>query len=167
MRKVFIFSITIPLLSCGKNDKIEQIDENKTIEDFIVDCRIEQITEKLNYILSQSLGSDSFNSERILSAIANNREIVHQLIAEYGEENILEFCDILTNESIDNPILKAGECCHRKPDGTIDDSCCGFWGYVTTSFVTAIRCSEPRPWEGTAAWEEYFDCIQERICKNC
>ncbi|MDD4641846.1 MAG: hypothetical protein PHF92_10890 [Bacteroidales bacterium] len=167
MKKLFVFLSVIFLFSCGNKQDVISSEEIKAIEDFMIDERLPFLVANLNTIISQPPNSKDFDNEQVLAAWDGLKQISLELIKEYGEENIFEYCDILSDKNPDISNVKSGDCCHRNPNGTVNGDCCNWWGHVVVSVATAVHCDQPSGGASSAEIDAFYDCVQERFCNNC
>ncbi|MFC4262203.1 hypothetical protein ACFOWM_04910 [Ferruginibacter yonginensis] len=70
-----------------------------------------------------------------------------------------------------NSFIYFGDKCHRNTNGTVNADDCNFWENISVAVSSAIHCSPPTSTVGSPATQAeinaYYDCVQERICKNC
>ena len=165
MKKIFYFVFSILLINSNLNA------QTLTKEDFRNDILIENINQNVDKFKSSSRDSRD-NDVRL--AIDSMIHYSNMLIDKYGENNIKLFLEELVIESrkLDDDNGKfAGDKCKRNNDGTVNWSECNTWENIVATVSVAINCYRPRLPIGViptpAQTNAYYDCVQERICKNC
>lgn len=100
-----------------------------------------------------------------LDAIAQNSQI---LVDTYGEEELNAY---LTELSVNNGESKFfgthdNNNCTRNLNGTTYWDHCSFWEEVIVVITSAVVCQSPAS-SSTQDMNDYYNCVQDRICKTC
>lgn len=152
---VLIVLMSIIVGGCEKDEN--KVESNYTIVDFKNDERLVEIVEIFENITKESPYKNDFNEKRFLDLKDSLSTVRTEIIRDYGETKILEYCDILKREK--NNSKNAQNCCTRNPNGTVNNDCCSFWGLVKVA-VTSIYCPDTTP-------DMYYDCVQNNVCNHC
>jgi hypothetical protein len=102
------------------------------------------------------------NTQLIVDTHLAIRSILQQLIERYGESNVREYILKLAEE---NDRL-AGNCCKRNSNGTTNGSCCNFFEWIHVSWDSFWNCDTPLPGDSQSV-NNYYNCVQSQICKDC
>jgi len=163
MVKKFFYVIALLFVfnACSKSESMNE--ETMLINRFEKDERVSIIVTSYGNLINEyflSSSKSAIDKQLFLEEMEKIKCIVNDMLEEYGEDNIMSFCDVLAKEESlrkRNAGVK-GNCCQRNSDGTTNWDCCGVWTGFKAAVASALYCDQG---------DGYYDCVQERVCKNC
>jgi hypothetical protein len=177
--KIFFISVLLVLLSCSESENLQKNAHvsnqvvnksdfkhtarrtySKIISDFEKDKRIYQLDSILKVMEPYDINKDRKLLDEHYIALHN---VSHDLYLDYGQIEMMEYARKLSNTS------PKGACCKLTDKGTVDWSCCGFWGRILAA-IGSIGCPEPTSLDKETRdkqAESYYLCVQESVCKSC
>lgn len=162
MFKIGVVVSTLVLVSCQKHEN-----QDLSIEAFKREVIALNFESNILYLKKAMNEKDITKIRFIIDEIVFNTEKIY---SKYTEEKVLNYCKILIDNERANEKLPhiEGDKCHRNADGTVNADDCNFWEKILVSFASARLCDKPSG-VGVTTGEinAYYDCVQERVCKNC
>ena len=92
----------------------------------------------------------------------------HELVNTYGQEEVDSYLSELAINNGESKFFGTHDNnkCTRNLNGTTYWDQCSFWEEVSVVITSAIICQSPSS-SSSQDMNDYYNCVQDRICKTC
>lgn len=157
----------------SKQTSINSKLSKNSIEEFKNDEIIPLLKD--NYYLFLRSVKDN-NATSLYQASLQGEKYLDQLYVKYGKDETLMYFEELStldeNVATDNEVFKIfgthdGSSCTRNLNGTTYWGNCSFWEGVSAYIGILVNCGHISPSDPQNVINNYYNCNQQQICKNC